>query len=378
MKIRKSALLFLLMVLTSVSAYADAEFYGIQMQNERIAKSLVLGEGGLSSKDILEGSLFNKSVYATASLRADADQHVNFSVNVFNNTDNVIPADYQYRDYYLVTKEDRKYPLFDPETQFDLDEILPKTNVTFQPSLGNLVISKKNIKMIVCSFDLGRTTLILFPSSKKEAIEKLVTPPLPWNPVAQETTRYNRGLAGLFGAKDTSGDNNDPVHIQADAPQGDRAIVNSETQQVFDWPKDNPTQHTQSAVQAPHADDRVAQAIKNFVYVPASAVENTIHSVLPGESPRRSTRAAEPSAGHIVARRSDAQVLQYNPSYKFITFNAGVQDGLQKNMLIYVLRDGKTVAQARIKQIREAVSAASVIPDSVISEVRAGDKISLA
>ncbi len=378
MKFRKSLSLFLLMALTSVTAYADAEFYGIQMRDEHVAKSLVLAEEQLTAEEIGQGALFNKSVYATASLKEDADQRVNFSVNIFNNSDKVISADYQYRDYYLVTKEGRKYPLYDPETQFDLDEILPKANVTFQPSLGNLVISKKNVKMIVCSFDLGRTNLILFPSSKKETIEKLVPPSLPANPATPEKAKYNRGLAGLFGVKDRSQDKAVRAPESADSSKGDRAIVNAQTQQAFDWPKDKPTPNTQSAVQEPHTDNRVAEAIKNFVYVPASGVENTVNAVLPQEPSRPAKVSSAQPIAHGDAPRSEAQVLQYNPAYKFITINAGVKDGLKKNMLIYILRDGKTIAQARIKQIREAVSAASVIPDSVISEVRSGDKISLA
>ncbi len=371
MKFRKSLLLFLLMALTSASAFADAEFYGIQMQNERVAKGMVLGEWRLSPNKSLQGPLFNKSVYATASLREDANQHVNFSVNVFNNSDKAISADYQYRDYYLVTKEDRKYPLYDPETQFDLDEIPPKTNVTFQPSLGNLVISKKNIKMIVCSFDLGRTTLVLFPSSKKEVIEKLVPPPLSAYPAVQENKGYDRGLPGR------SDDQYLSVGANADAVQGDRALVNAQTQQAFDWPKDNPTSTTQSAVQASRSGGGVAEAIKNFVYVPASGVENAVNTFFPQDPRAQASASFDERAVYRNTLRSDAQVLQYNPSHKFITINAGTDDGLKKNMLVYVLRDGKTISQARIKQIREAVSAASIIPDSIISEVRSGDKISL-
>ncbi len=401
MKFRKSLSLFLLMALTSVTAYADAEFYGIQMRDEHVAKSLVLAEEQLTAEEIGRGALFNKSVYATASLKEDTDQRVNFSVNIFNNSDKVISADYQYRDYYLVTKEGRKYPLYDPEAQFDLDEILPKTNVTFQPSLGNLVISKKNIKMIVCSFDLGRTSLVLFPSSKKEVIEKLVPPAVP-APIVPDAKEHKRGLPRLFAphpkpakvqaksidqVKPKNGAA--PINKPIPAQQGDRTLLNGETQQEFAWPKDNPTVNTQSAVEPP-TDNRVAAAIKNFVYVPATGVENVVSAVLPQSAPLSKPAATSASKSKAVPKkpeahvaekrvpRSEAQVLQYNPDYKFITCNVGVKDGLKKNMLIYILRDGKTIAHARIKQIREAVSAASVIPDSVISEVRAGDKISLA
>ncbi len=391
MKFRKSLMLFLLSALTPAAAFADAEFYGIQMRDEHVAKSLVLLEDQLSAEEIQQGALFDKSVYATASLKEDADQRVNFSVNIFNNSNRAISTDYEYRDYYLVTKEGRKYPLYDPETQFGIDEILPKTNVTFQPSLGNLVISKKNIKMIVCSFDLGRTTLVLFPSSKKEAIERLTIPPIPAS-VPMDHKEHKRGLPRLFARRTKSMAqvddrsqailNNDlseagsPMLVQ----QGDRTLLNGETRQAFDWPQDNPTPTTRSAVQPLHADSRVAEAIKNFVYVPAMGVESAVNAVLPQDVAATDATSERSSKNYAKteALRSNAQVLQYNPAYKFITINAGVKDGLKKNMLIYILRDGKTIAQARIKQIREAVSAASVIPDSVISEVRSGDKISLA
>ncbi len=386
MVLRKSLLLFLLTIFVAAQAYADSEFYGIQMRDERVAKSLVLAEVRLTPEEISQGNLFNKNVYATASLKEDADQKANFSVNIFNNSDKAISADYQYRDFYLVAKDGRKYPLYDPETQFDIDEIPPKTNVTFQPSLGNLVISKKNIKMIVCSFDLGRTTLVLFSSSRKATIEGVAVPPMPAEPLLAETKRSGNSLSNLFKGKRARSGEVVPDAKKAEPAKGallqtdDRTLLNAETQQSFAWPKDNPTANTQAAVQPAPTDNRVASAIKNFVYVPASGLENAVTSVF--HPPAGKVESTAPSTGqtfvHSGAPRADAQVLQYNPAYKFITLNAGTKDGLKKNMLIYILRDGRTVAQARVKQIREAVAAASVIPDSVISEVRTGDKISLA
>lgn len=384
---RRSLLFFWLLFLVSAQAYADAEFYGIQMRNEHVAKSLVLGEERLNSADVGRGPFFNKSIYATASLKEDAEQRVNFSVNIFNNSEGAIPADYQNRDYYLVTKDNKKYPLYDPEAQFDIDEIQPKTNVTFQPSLGNLVLSKKNIKMIVCSFDLGRVQLVLFPSSKREMIEKLAQPPIASLPPPDEPREGRRSLLNLFkgkkaGRADSSADTSLGVASgQHGVSQDERTLLNPETQQSFAWPQDNPTPNTRAAVSTEPTGGPVAEAIKNFVYVPASGLENAVGAIA---NPRDTAAMAEsaPASGQAYvyegAPRTDAQVLQYNPSYKFITFNAGQKDGLKKNMLIYVIRDGRTVAQARVKQIREGVAAASLIPDSIVSEVRAGDKISLA
>lgn len=387
MVLRKGLLLFLLTFFVTAKAYADSEFYGIQMRDERVAKSLVLAEVRLTPEEISQGNLFNKNIYATASLKEDADQKANFSVNIFNNSDKPILADYQYRDFYLVAKDGRKYPLYDPETQFDIDEILPKTNVTFQPSLGNLVISKKNIKMIVCSFDLGRTTLVLFSSSRKATIEGVSVPPMPTEPLLAESKRSGNSLSNLFKGKRAKTVETAPDAKKVEQASGatllqkdDRTLLNAETQQSFAWPKDNPTAHTQAAVQAAPTDNRLASAIKNFVYVPASGVENAVTGVF--HPPAGKVESTVASTGqtfvHSGAPKTDAQVLQYNPAYKFITLNAGTKDGIKKNMLIYILRDGRTVAQARVKQTREAVAAASVIPDSVISEVRAGDKISLA
>jgi hypothetical protein len=76
--------------------------------------------------------------------------------------------------------------------------------------------------------------------------------------------------------------------------------------------------------------------------------------------------------------RSEAYVIGYNKAYNFITLNMGSKDGLKKNVTVAVVRDGKLVAKARIKQLRESVAAATVLPGTLRSDIQAGDQITIA
>ena len=60
-----------------------------------------------------------------------------------------------------------------------------------------------------------------------------------------------------------------------------------------------------------------------------------------------------------------------------MTLNAGSRDGLRGDMVLDILRDGRMIAKARVKQIREAVSAATVLPEFFRADIKSGDQVSL-
>ena len=68
-------------------------------------------------------------------------------------------------------------------------------------------------------------------------------------------------------------------------------------------------------------------------------------------------------------------MVGFDKEYGFITLNIGKRDGLRKNTLVAVMREGRLVAKAKVRQLRDAFSAATVI--SSRGEIRPGDKIAL-
>jgi len=365
-----------LFILFSASAWAEQDFYGIQMRDEEWAKALVLNSGNPDPNDLLAGPVLNHLIHAEASLKEIADRHLSFRMTVFNDTNQIVPVDYHLRDFLVYTREGKKYSLIDIEE--DLPSFIdPRSKASFAPSFGNLTLSNSDVQMIVCSFDLGKTKVILFPWSMKDKVSKLVSPEPPPPPVKPEKKRTQR--------KDAP--HKEPQKMEAVPEKGPR--VKTPKRNFWDWVglgnKDRVTPEElkrapvmPTAVEAPvpaaaagrapggelslETQKKLDRAIESFKYAPAGNV---------------ATHSASVTAASA-APRSEAQVIEFNRSYNFVTLNLGEQDGLQNGTTLSIVRGGKLVAKAKVKQVRPAVSAATLLPGTVRSEVRAGDAVSFA
>jgi hypothetical protein len=175
------------LVLVCAPAWAEQDFYGVQMRDENWAKKLVLSvDAPTDANDLREGPVLDQAVRAEASLLQTADERLDFRVTVFNDSSSPISADYRFREFYIVARDGKRYPLIDSEETMVPETILPRTQATFSPSLGNLPMRNSDVEMIACSFDLGRTQIFLFPWSRKETVSKLVSPPPPPEDVKEE------------------------------------------------------------------------------------------------------------------------------------------------------------------------------------------------
>ncbi len=83
--------------------------------------------------------------------------------------------------------------------------------------------------------------------------------------------------------------------------------------------------------------------------------------------------------GKIVVQHTSgraAEVQHVNTIYGFIVVNAGFKDGVRKNQVLNIVRDNKMVGKAVVRQIRNDVAAAAVLPEWTQGEIRVGDVIS--
>ena len=337
----KCALAVLSLLFYASTALAEQDFYGIKMRNDLWARNLVLNAGPKADdKDLFQGPILDPAVFAEALVRPSGD-HTEFMLSVVNNSPQAIPTEYESRDYFLYLKTGKKIPLIDPEAQANLVSVEPKKSVQFTPSLGNLKVRPEEIRMIECSFDLGRTRLFLFPASYKKAINALKSPPLP-----------------LVPAKDS------------------KAVPHS----FWEWMGMKP-----KASKVPSADpggsgtrDRVDKAIHDFKYAPtptpAPPPPAPASSALTRKEKNIDRELVVPSAPPE-AGRTEARVIEYNKTYNYITLNLGARDGLYPDMLLNILRNGRLVAQARVRQLRDDVSAAAILPEFRTSDVRPGDVV---
>ena len=370
---KKLSWLLLLFLFVSARAFAEQDFYGIQFANEKWARALILKQGEPDMEELASGPILNHSIRAEASLKETEDNHIAFNVTVFNDMDSSISVDYRFRDFYILTKDGRKYSLVD--TEEDLPSTLDgRSKMSFAPSFGNLTIRNNDVEMVVCSFDLGRIKVVLLPWSKKEAVAKVVSPePPPMAVVEEPAATPKKGVKKVSPPKKKS--------VPESGPR-----VKTPKRNFWDWlaldkdaPKDlrkapvMPTaveKRSASPVPAPapelKPEEKLNQAIQNFKYVPS---DNSA-----GSAPA-SYSAPVSAPANASAVREEAHVIGFNKLYNFVTLNLGKQDGLQKNAMLSIVRDGKVLAKARVKQIRDGVAAASVLPDSVRGEIKAGDGV---
>ncbi len=147
---------------------AEPDFFGIKMRSVRCAEDFKI-EKKEAKKFIYS---YNKETMSDK-IRASA---VFFSyqgkvkeiyITVYNDSDKPIPAKRVFTTFAVVTNDGDTYEMDDPShTIYPLTELIAPQGgrVRFVRWITRHDLGKKDIKMIVCSFDLGETKIVLVPN----------------------------------------------------------------------------------------------------------------------------------------------------------------------------------------------------------------------
>ena len=369
--------------LLSTAGYAEQDFYGIQMKNEFWAQNLVLGTGPAADpRDLSQGPVLNHRVHAEASLTSAANERLDFRVNVINGSDSEISSDYRYRDFFIYTKDGRRYSLIDENDDSRLNTIAPGSSKIFSPSLGNLRLQNEEVRMVHCSFDLGRTEIFLFPWSKKEQINQLKSPAPSPEVLATPPPMFSRPAGKTKPSQGEAPRKNFMQWLGFQSPREKPAARPKLVAAVRPLNLIKPLTPAKPAprnVTAPRtssSQEDLDRAIKNFVYTPATGNSDSPAPRPSAPIPAKSLPAT-PATPADEATGNKARVIGYDKANNFVTLNLGFKDGLRQNMMLTILRNGKTVAKAKVKQLRDNVAAAILMPGISQTEVRPGDMISL-
>ena len=325
----RSALVFLCLFFAAASAGAEQDFYGIKMKNELWAKNLVLNVGPKADKkDLRQGPVLDREIFADARIEEAMPSRLNLRINVVNGSQETIDTPYKYRDYYIHTKDGKKIPLADPESQRDVSSIPPKGSKTFSPSLGNLDLRTEDIRFIECSFNMGATRIFLFPASKKDVIKTLQDP-------AGQNTK--------LPIKKTQW----PVK-EAKAPEKNFTPYSKTSK-----PK--------------------AQVSKT----PPAVVRSDAPTVRTDQTPK--TPPAPLVKAKIIPQGAPIlYVLSYDDKSKRLRFNLGMETGVQKGVVVVIMRKNDTIARARVRRVQDGVATASLFSSTEKADIRAGDQVILA
>lgn len=82
--------------------------------------------------------------------------------------------------------------------------------------------------------------------------------------------------------------------------------------------------------------------------------------------------------GNIVMQQSSGSavaVQSVNRLYGFLVLNAGSNDGLEKDLVVNIVRDKQLIGKAVVQKVQDNVSAAMILPEYTRQEVRVGDLI---
>lgn len=498
------------------SASSSPDFYGIKMNSENHARDLAPDE--LALFPVRRG--FDKNVYAYGHIDTTFNNTRSITFDIFNNTDNDLLIEKSFREYYVVLRNGERYRLNEPGLSMSVDRIAARNKGRLRADFGSLNVTKEQIEMVVCSFDMGKVKIVLLPialdpppplpaqeaarmsapslekdpagvyardqvhprlrgeneikqvkpgrgrfpvmdlpifswlksaSSRPDAELKTVTskssrempadskkaadwkrsvdaapaPPKPsanispksaapaTEPVAIEPVKpvaekpVRRGLFGsLFSifdpnAKrapasfDRKGDAKKPADKAAKISSASKPAAEKE----FFWkPRDldpiEPIEPYQKKKDSKDKKDKPgkAESKRSAAKTPAEAepfymrraLDDSVRvprdepvTAVSGMNAKKKAPVLKPVKKlRAVGPRTDAKVVQVNPSMGFIIVNAGLPDGIRENMVLNVYRRGKIIAKAVVRKANEDASAAMLMKEWAREDVAVGDPVS--
>ena len=171
--------LITVLVFSGSVAYAYSDFYGIKMKDPNCAGDFVMERSGAEvPKYSLNKDTMDDRISATGQLEYFFSAIKSIHIRVMNRSDKPIRTDLTFASIKLIATDDQEYEMVQPDiVEYPaVDMINPKDEATFVIPMVRLQIKKEEIKMIVCSFDMGETKIILLPrpaEPEKPAIRPL-------------------------------------------------------------------------------------------------------------------------------------------------------------------------------------------------------------
>ena len=89
--------------------------------------------------------------------------------------------------------------------------------------------------------------------------------------------------------------------------------------------------------------------------------------------PASASGQAAASAAPLSERTAAAKVARVGSRNAFVVLELGAEDGIQVGNRFAITRDGETIAQSVISEVKDTFAIAQVVPTSIRSTLRAGD-----
>lgn len=405
---RTAPFFFFLFTLGTSAAYGAADFYGIKMKSEDFAQNIQLKENNLVPDFSVSKPGTDKRVYAYAYTSGTVGGGRGVSIQVYNHSEGPFATDRLFREMTLVTWSGTRYDRSEAEMMLNRNSLGPGEDATFNFTFPGIRVPKEEIRMIVCSFDLGGTMIILFPL-------RVETPP------AVPAAKLGK-ISDLFQGKETKkkttkADEPKPVKKPAENAQAPKEAAADgccvtpikTVQSIFRglgglWrnDKEDPAVEEEAPPSETSEEDVPDTAVPpSYPLVKASQViDGTKYAFLPAF--KRQVEEAEKETREVIHRdrpwslrnpdkefvrkeklgafsplpRDEAKVVHVDLKYGFVVVNAGYEDGLDKNKILEVLRNGRKVGKVMVTKPRDKISGAIILPEwRTRDEIQTGDLV---
>lgn len=298
----------------------------------------------------------DKRIYAFGYMSSVVGGGHGFSVEVFNHSDKTLATEKLFRDLTLVTYNGKRYDRSETEMMWSRNTLKPGESANFNFKFPGIRLSREELRMVICSFDMGRTTIILFPltrpekpapAPKKATVEKPA--PTPFSPGPIKTIQnFFQGMSERKAAE---------IPVSEPVPPRASVAVNNADKEVRPvYPLVRPDQVIEGVRYefGPNFRKEVAESQRQ--------VEQTVYEDREWSSqPRR-----------------EAKVVVVNPEYGFVVIDAGFESGFGKNVILDVLRKGRRIAKVMITKPRDKISGAIILPEwRTGDDIRAGDAVGI-
>ena len=318
---------FLLLVLfAGFAARADAaaDFFGVKMISEDFARDIAFRENITAPDFTNDRPGTDKRIYAYGYSSSILGRGRGVSFIVHNHSEKEISTEYLFRECIIITKDNKRYEASETEMQWRKGKLRPGDKAVFNIRFPGVDVPKGQVRMIILSFGLGETQIFLYPLENKQGLSEArkissVKPPKKKRGRREEakTTVKETALvvpqnAEEYGKKETD-------KMVGKIAHKDRL-----------WSMNNP--------------DRAWQYEEKYTITPD------------------------------VTPRANAEVVIVNPDYRFVVVNAGKMDGILRGTEINIRRGGRRIARVTARQVRDRVTAASILPEWATGEtVKTGD-----
>ena len=281
----------------------------------------------------------DKRIFAYAYVNDFVGGRNRVSLQVYNLSDKTIATEKLFRDLVIVAKDGKRYDRSENENMWNRENLRPGENASFNFVFPGIHISKNDISMIVCSFGLGDTLIVLLPYQGQEA-----TPPA--SPALGSPEKKS------VSPPDKTVNPSALTAANAEKKECCAAVMKT-AQSLF---------HNMANIFAGH--DSPPETKPSPPPPAAPKIISEKPAPKPAQKPSEETL---PGFGKI---------LHVDTGYGFVVLSTGTENGINKGAILDVVRDGKRIGKVKVVKPREQVSGAVILKEwQSRNEIRVGDQV---